>query len=125
MRTLYTLFALISLVLVALVATAAPPNPTLDVACDLNSIGNCIANTTPTFSGDGLNMHKGFAVEGTSLANGSFIDVLSSVDKQGHYSESSSDGALPPDTWTFTLWQLDHNGNLSKPLTVPQTLVFE
>src|SRR5204862_7851227 len=120
MRTLYTLFALISLVLVALVATAAPPNPTLDVACDLNTIGNCIANTTPTFSGDGLNMHKDFAVVATQLLGNGFIDVLSSVDKQGHYSESSSDGPIAPDTWTFTLWQLDHNGNLAKPMTLPQ-----
>jgi hypothetical protein len=126
MRTLYTLFALLSLALVGLVATAAPPNPTLDVACTPDAAGtNCAASTTPTFSGGGLNMHKDYAVEGTSLFNGSFIDVLSSVDKSGNYSELSSDGFLPADTWTFTLWELDHNGNLNKQLTPPQTLVFD
>jgi hypothetical protein len=126
MRTLYTLFALLSLVLVGLVATAAPPNPTLNVTCDLNpTSGNCAANTTPTFSGDGLHSHKSYAVEGTSLFNGSFIDVLSSVDKSGNYSELSSDGFLPADTWTFTLWELDHNGLPSKQLAGPVTLVFD
>jgi|SRR5579863_555561 len=126
MRTLYTLCALISLILVTLVATAQP-TATLDVTCDQNSDGTCSTTTAnpPTFSGSGLNQHKDYAVVGTSLFNGNFIDVLSSVNKQGNYSESSSDGVLPPDTWTFTLWELDHSGNLNNQLTSPQTLTFE
>jgi hypothetical protein len=126
MRTLYTLFALISLILVALVAAPAQPNPTLDVACAPDALNtNCAANMTPTFSGGGLNSHKDYAVVATQLLGNGFIDVLSSVDKQGHYSEGSSDGAIAPDTWTFTLWELDHSGNLNKQLTPPQTLIFD
>ena len=45
------------------------------------------------------------------------MDVLT-VDKQGNYSETSSDGTLLG-TYTFTLWQLDHSGNLSKVLVGP------
>jgi hypothetical protein len=47
------------------------------------------------------------------------------VDKSGSYSELSSDGFLPADTWTFTLWELDHNGLPSKQLAGPVTLVFD
>jgi hypothetical protein len=126
MRTLYTLFALISLVLVALVATAAPPNPSLTVTCDPNSsTGNCLANTTPTFSGGGLNMHKSYCVMGTSLASGSFCAPLLSVDKQGNYNELSGDSFLNGDTWTFTLWEKDHNGSPSKQLDGPYILTFD
>ncbi len=126
MRTLYTLFALISLILVSFVATAAPPNPTLSVDCTPDTaLTNCAAFTTPTFSGSGLHSHKSYAVEGTSLASGSFIAVLSSVDKSGNYSEPSGDGFLAADTWTFTLWELDHNGNLNKQVGTSSTLTFD
>jgi hypothetical protein len=127
MRTFLTLFVFASLVLVALVATAASPNPTLNVTCTLDGDSptpDC-ASAQPIFSGDGLHMHKSYAVVATQLLGNGFIDVLSSVDKQGHYSELSSDGVIDPATWTFTLWELDHNGNLNKPLTTPQTLTFD
>ena len=70
-------------------------------------------------------MHKSYCVEGTSLTNGSFCAALLSVDKQGNFSEPSSDSFLPADTWTFTLWELDHDGNLNNQLTPPQTLIFD
>jgi hypothetical protein len=92
---------------------------------DSDTPPDCPAGTQPTFSGGGLNMHKSYCVMGTSLASGSFCASLSSVDKQGNYSEPSADGTLMADTWTFTLWQLDHTGLPSKPLTAPLTIIFD
>jgi hypothetical protein len=121
MRTLYTLFALISLVLVALVATAAPPSPTLSVTCSGISAPNCASGDTPTLSGGGLNPHKSYAVLITGCDNA--MDPLS-VDNNGNYSQPSSSG---PETGscTFELWQLDHNGNVSKEFVdTLQTVTF-
>lgn len=128
MRTFFTLFVLVSLVLLALVATAAPRIPTLNVGCTLDSDmpPDCVAGTTPTFSGSGLNMHKSYCVQGSSTMNGTFCAPLSSVDKQGNYSELSADGFLVGDTWTFTLWELDHNGFQSTQLAAaPMPLTFD
>jgi hypothetical protein len=115
MRTLYTLFALISLVLVSFVVSAAPPNPTLSVTCSGTSAPNCASGDTPTLSGGGLNPHKSYAVLITGCDNA--MDPLS-VDNNGNYSQSSS--GFESGVCTFELWQLDHNGNVSKEL--PSTL---
>jgi hypothetical protein len=116
MRTLYTLFALISLVLVALVATAAPPNPTLNFSCtpDLAGTG-CLAFSVITFSGDGLNPHKSYRIDGSAPEDpfDTFIDFLT-VNSDGTYSDSP--GFLPPGNWTFTLSSVDHNGLPQKEL---------
>ena len=123
MRTFYTLFVLASLVL-ALVATAAPPNPTLLVTCTPDAANvNCAAGTQPTFSGGGLNPHRSYAVEG--VGSYTFIDSPLPADNNGNYSVLSSDGTLPAGDWTFTLWQLDKNGNLFKQVDGPYTLTFD
>jgi hypothetical protein len=81
--------------------------------------------TTPTFSGSGLNSHKSYGVQGTSLQNGTFVCALATVDSQGNFSEPSCDGFAFPDTYTFTLWQLDKNGNLFKQVDGPYTFIFD
>lgn len=103
MRTLYTLFALISLALVALVATAGP-SATFVATCD--SCGGI-----PTFTATNLNPHKLYGVVGEATGEQPFMDVFDSslIDKQGNYSQPSSDGVSGSGIWTFTLWEFRNN----------------
>jgi hypothetical protein len=122
MRTLYTLFALISLVLVALVATAAPANPTLTVNCTLDSNSVCTGGVS--FSGDGLNPHKAYAITATLATDPTqdFVDGVT-VNSDGTYS-AQGEAFVSPGSWTFTLSILDHSGNPQKDLVV-ETVLFE
>ena len=130
MRTLYTLFALISLILVSFVATAAPPNPTIIVACASDGTGGCLAGAAVSFSGGGLNPHKDYVILGVGTDSlGAVVDSIGdllTVNSDGTYSDPTGAPFLTPATWTFTIWTLDKNNNPAKELSSSAvTLVFD
>jgi hypothetical protein len=113
MRTLYTLFALISLVLVALVAAAAPPNPTLSIDCTSPcQTGNF------TLTASGVNPHKSYAVWTVGDGNLDSQDALI----VGPDGSVSLPVILFPGSYTFTLYLLDHTGDVFNPKTALGTL---
>ena len=97
------------LVLVSMFASAAPRVPSLDLfSCSELAPGVCDVAAPYTFTGDGYNPHKDYLLVGA----GREIEVI--VASDGSMTATAYSGLAG--TWTFTMYQLNHNGAVTKTL---------
>ena len=97
------------LLLASLIGSAAPTVPSLSLeSCTVLASGACDASAPFTFTGDGYSQHKDYLLVGAG------DDIVVSVASDG--SMTATGFSAPVGTWTFTMYQLNHNATPMKTL---------
>jgi len=97
------------LVLVSMIVSAAPMVPSLDLfSCSELAPGVCDAAEPYSFTGDGYSTHKDYLLVGAGR------EIVVIVASDGSMTATGFSGLAG--TWTFTMYQLNHNGTPTKTL---------